>query len=775
MITLDPTTTRAEPRPATPAARPKPRRQTGSISLVASVALTATTIATAVSFCRVFPGWGFLGPVVVTAVSIHGVLTLARALRWPVLIAAPLGLLTLAMVIGMLYFRSTLFGFVPTRATWDAAWLSLSDAFGLFRTTVAPVPSDGGFAVATALAMGVAAGLADTFAFRAFGRIEAVLPSAVLFALGSSLGVDRLRLATTALWLVCVFVTVAVLRAAHGEGGATWMGSRTGGRTGSRLGPTARAALGLGAFAVLIGVVVGPRLPGAGDEAVINTRSHTGGGTEVLSPMVDIQARLVNRSNTELFTVSLQGEPAYIRLASLGRFDGKTFTEESSYSDAVDFVPDQPGGPTRQVVQKITITALGSVWLPAVYSPTAIEPTTGFSFDPSTASLIRPDKLYTGMRYTIVSDVPVISPDELRGSATSSPDDRYLSLPDGFPQDLIDTAVAITAGQPTAYDQMVTLQNWFRLGFDYNPNVSRGHSIRSIEAFLRAEEGYCEQFATTFAAFARVLGVPSRVAVGFTPGDIDADGVWHVLGKHAHAWPEVWFDSVGWVAFEPTPGRGAPGATSYTNVEPDQAGGVLEGTPDTARAPGSAAGDEPGGQRPTATTVFSGGRPNIPKDLPEQAGGRGAGTAAAGSRNDGGGISPWLIPGSAMLAVLAWMVFMPLVVGATRRRRQHDGADRIVGAWDRAARWLGIVGAPRRADETPIEHAERAWRTTGVGRDQVRELAREATRATFQPVEPSPEVVERCTELSRRVTRVAREQLDWKRRLLVRLDPRLFR
>ena len=50
----------------------------------------------------------------------------------------------------------------------------------------------------------------------------------------------------------------------------------------------------------------------------------------------------------------------------------------------------------------------------------------------------------------------------------------------------------------------------------------------------------------------------SRVAVGFTPGDIDDAGVYHVRGKHAHAWPEVWFDGIGWVQFEPTPGRGAP-------------------------------------------------------------------------------------------------------------------------------------------------------------------------------------------------------------------------
>ncbi len=67
---------------------------------------------------------------------------------------------------------------------------------------------------------------------------------------------------------------------------------------------------------------------------------------------------------------------------------------------------------------------------------------------------------------------------------------------------------------------------------------------------------------------ARSLGIPARVAVGFTHG-VAANGSFTVLGKNAHAWPEVWFDQLGWVAFEPTPGRGAPGAEDYTGVAPD--------------------------------------------------------------------------------------------------------------------------------------------------------------------------------------------------------------
>ena len=69
---------------------------------------------------------------------------------------------------------------------------------------------------------------------------------------------------------------------------------------------------------------------------------------------------------------------------------------------------------------------------------------------------------------------------------------------------------------------------------------------------------------------ARSVGMPARVAVGFTPGLTQGDGSRVVLGRNAHAWPEVWFDGIGWVPFEPTPGRGAPGSESYTGVPPAQ-------------------------------------------------------------------------------------------------------------------------------------------------------------------------------------------------------------
>ena len=104
----------------------------------------------------------------------------------------------------------------------------------------------------------------------------------------------------------------------------------------------------------------------------------------------------------------------------------------------------------------------------------------------------------------------------------------------------------------------MALQDWFRTNFDYSLDSPAGHGDDALVDFLESGVGYCEQFAGAYAAMARSLGIPARVAVGFTPGNEDPDdpGLYRVLGRHAHAWPEVYFPGTGWVAFEPTPGRG---------------------------------------------------------------------------------------------------------------------------------------------------------------------------------------------------------------------------
>ena len=150
---------------------------------------------------------------------------------------------------------------------------------------------------------------------------------------------------------------------------------------------------------------------------------------------------------------------------------------------------------------------------------------------------------------------------------------------------------------------MLTLQNWFRTEFEYSLDVPQGHGNTAIEAFLRQRIGYCEQFAGTFAAMARSLGMPARVAVGFTPGLASADGTRSVLGKNAHAWPEVWFDGSAGCRSSRRPGRArrAPRRTPgcrRPRTSRSAAGTGTRGGAGTCRRPAAAAAEPRADRRP---------------------------------------------------------------------------------------------------------------------------------------------------------------------------------
>jgi hypothetical protein len=82
----------------------------------------------------------------------------------------------------------------------------------------------------------------------------------------------------------------------------------------------------------------------------------------------------------------------------------------------------------------------------------------------------------------------------------------------------------------------------------------------------RSKRGYCQHFAGAMALMLRYLGIPSRVAAGFTSGKYDSQRrAWTVYDRDAHTWVEVWFRGYGWLPFDPTPGRGTLGGPYTTS------------------------------------------------------------------------------------------------------------------------------------------------------------------------------------------------------------------
>ena len=122
-------------------------------------------------------------------------------------------------------------------------------------------------------------------------------------------------------------------------------------------------------------------------------------------------------------------------------------------------------------------------------------------------------------------------------------------------------------------------------GFTYDTEVQVGSGSAAIARFLKDKEGFCVHFSFAMAAMARTLGIPARVAVGFTPGSPQADGSMSVGLRDAHAWPELYFEGVGWTRFEPTPNRGS--VPEYT--QPETSGTDVPGPDRSRRTSASAA------------------------------------------------------------------------------------------------------------------------------------------------------------------------------------------
>ena len=669
--------------------------------LTATAALTLYSFVVAIGFARVFSGWDFLVELGVLVVVGHGVSLALRRARVTGWIAIPLMLVLLLWLLLALRYGATLdFGW-PGEATRAQLDLDLDLVREQFQTAVAPVTYDLGWAVLAGFAVVITVVMADAFAFRAEARGEALVPGGVLFVFIAALGSPRLRVVATALLIAAGIVAVVALRALHDRSRRVELTSR---RAPSLTVPTAIASA--AAVALLAGVI-GPRIPGAQAEPLYDTRGRGGGDTTLISPLVDIRSRLTNRGTVELFRVNADAA-SYWRVTTLPEFDGQRFRLPRRSLERVD--GSFGSGEGEQIRQQIQVLSLGGQLVPAAPDPFQASGSSGgaelnLNLNRDTSTLLAPDDMQAGDLFTVVSSAPVLDKDILRSTSVSNPPDPiFTELPDDLPEIVEELAREVTADAQTPYDQALALQQWFRSQFEYSLEVQAGHGSNAIESFLQRRVGYCEQFSATFAAMARTLGIPTRVAVGFTPGVVNDDGWYSVLGKNAHAWPEVWFDDIGWVLFEPTPGRGAPGAEGYTDVDPEQdtsgqgaGGGVGTGdplptTPSTVVAPSTTVGD--GTPATTLPPIDGGEVPNFP-----DGGGTFGGelTDGSGTAADDGLALPWRW--MLALAGVAGVLSLPALARRWNRRatRSLEPAQRVTAAWFRAqhaAEQAGVAGSP---------------------------------------------------------------------------------
>ncbi len=118
-----------------------------------------------------------------------------------------------------------------------------------------------------------------------------------------------------------------------------------------------------------------------------------------------------------------------------------------------------------------------------------------------------------------------------------------------------DLALQWTAGEPTPYDAVKAIETRLQDEYTYAERVPTRPI--PLDGFLFEERrGYCQQFSGAMALMLRMIGVPARVAAGFSPGSYNRDTKeFRVRDLDAHSWVEVYFTGIGWVPFDPTPIR----------------------------------------------------------------------------------------------------------------------------------------------------------------------------------------------------------------------------
>ncbi len=320
--------------------------------------------------------------------------------------------------------------------------------------------------------------------------------------------------------------------------------------------------------------------------------------------------------------------------------------------------------------------------LPLPYAPTTLRVPGSWQEDNTTLMVYSTGQSLSGLSYTVTSTQP-------------NPDNRVLDLPPqyppnisgsytGFPagphQELARLAARITKGAHTPFEKGLALEKFFTSGaFTYTLNVRLPDSIEGLTEFLfQSKYGYCQQFAFAMAALAREVGIPSRIAVGYTAGTREAHGVWKVTTADAHAWPELYIRDVGWLRFEPTPGGTAGQGTA---IEPNYArspgtGVIVQSGPTTGPGAGLKPGSRPGG-------------PNFAHIHGLESGGAGAARATSHS------IFPQIL--LVVVIVLGLALITPMTARWLIRRRRL----RLLGRPGRRQPGGPGLGARRLDDQSP--------------------------------------------------------------------------
>lgn len=638
--------------------------QPPTLGVVQTVAGMALAAAAALGWSGVFPDAASLVPLA----GAGGAAVLVTAL----LTLTPLGRGARAVIL--------LAGFVivaaaaaerrpPTPTAVVDVVTGLRDGWAQILDSHLPVEARDG-PLATAVASVWAAGCLSAVAQLARRPVLGLVPPLAALTIGLGLGAAGAAPPEASSALVVAAVATAIV-AARAPGG--------------RLRAVATAAVVVGAVAV-----VGTAWPGASArQPKVFHHDPPIALNDADNPLDHLGAALTDPEDPELFRASVRGDrESWVgwQVVVLDRFDGTHWTSSGTYRPVGAAVqPPEPGAPTRQVEQHVTVAELDGPFLPTISSPVEVDGRSdgGRILANATRTLATRSGGGLPTSYRAVSAVPDLAAFE---DAELVPAPRSLELPPAL-ESRFQTTIrpALEGSNPTPAGRLKALEQWFRESLraadpDSGEGVPTGHGYHHIDVLLRDRVGTAEQFASAFAVLARSLGYDARVVVGYTQGEPDpGTDELVVTRRDAHAWPEVHFDGIGWVAYDPTP------------TQADEEAGNPQ-RPQTG-APTGAVSPTTG---PTSPITGPGSDGDTPGDLRRSA--------------EPGDPSSWMV--RALLGVGVVVLLVLLVAGgivvakSTRRRRQEQGspAERIAGAWSAALDRLaeGGVKVPRHLAATEV-------------------------------------------------------------------------
>lgn len=762
----------------------------------ARLGLAALLAATLLSFGQLYEHDDYVGPSLLGMLIATGLAMLCRRLGFGA--PATLALSALGLVgYLLLVFEAgaTLYG-LPTLEAARGVVRAVGRAVELADVDFAPVPLRPGYVILTVAGMWAVAVLGEVATFRLRRPVLGSLGPIALFSFVLIVGRKEAGGLLVVLFLSGL-LTYWGLESAHRlRSWGRWVTAWASQDTPDEASVTGRVARRMGAACVAAALVAPVFLPALGS-GLLSWRTPVGhgaggsggGGGNFVNPFVRLKPTLLNQSDEEFFTVAAS-TPSYWRLLSLARFDGSQWYPVEGSTSAVEggrignAPPFAVGVDT--IEQSFHLSTLAGEYLPAAERPEEIvfdDPADEDRVDFDSTNALRIDSgNVTGLSYTVTSQLPELGFRRLRAAEVAPATqlgDEYVELGPGVPAELRSIALDWTRSAVGDFDKLVAIQSRFQSGeFTYSEEVPAEDDGNFLLRFLTEDKaGYCQQFATAFALLSRSLGYPTRVSVGFLPGNLSDRPVqgpvtYTVRGTHAHAWPEVYFQGYGWVPFEPTPRAGGTSEPAFT-IPPSERGadtglrdGFLGPAGQAGRTRGREAGQQPAGCPPGLDAV----------------------DCVANARDPGADLAPapprraeyaWqktfvTLARALSVALALWLVAVPLLkeVRIRRRYRRARGPSATVAAaFSHVCDEASELALARSEAESARGYVRRLIRGRHAPGRPAERLALLHDAAAYSSAGATPEQAAEAVRLARALRRALWKRASWWRRAIRLFSP----